>query len=473
MCQNHEPVATEQSVAPEESTQGRLSRRVVLGGAAGLGVAGIAIGAGTLPALAAAPKQPKIHSTGDWGARQPTMRLNTINRRPTVLVVHHTASANSSDTSLSHAYAVARSIQNQHIGQGWGDSGQQFTISRGGHILEARTGTLKALATRKSFIEGIHAPGSNQTGIGIENEGMYTESTPPKAQWDALVSLLAYLCWAYDISPSRIIGHKDSPGSATRCPGEAFHARLAQLRADVTKALKPKPTIVPTPSRTATKTPSKTATATRSATKEPTRTATPERTPERTPSSSRPSNRNTPNQTPEGTPSPRRSPRGTAEPSPRRTPENTATPGRTASPRSTASPSPTASPSATVSPTSTTPTPSATTSAPAPQEVPVPRAGHKAAPNEAPLAAEGPRETATGSSQPVSAPSGTDAKESSGGLASTGDSRGSRGGDRAFGGGLGLGGLALAVGVGFLARRGEGRAAEQQRATAGNQSPTS
>ncbi|NNG21183.1 N-acetylmuramoyl-L-alanine amidase [Naumannella sp. ID2617S] len=153
------------------------------------------------------------------------------------MVIHHTAGPNSADTSQAHAFSVARSIQSDHMSKGWGDSGQQFTISRGGVIMEARHGSLAAAIGGKTFIEGIHAPGSNRTGIGIENEGTYTSQLPPAAQRKALVQFVAWLCQQYKIPVSHIIGHRESHGSRTACPGDQFYADLPRLRAEVARAM--------------------------------------------------------------------------------------------------------------------------------------------------------------------------------------------------------------------------------------------
>lgn len=216
----------------------RLSRRALIGGAAATGT--VALGAGLYVALAdrGTPQPqvagPTILGTDAWGARSPDGSLRTLNRRPSCLVVHHTDTDNVRDTSRAQAYRLARSIQNWHMQQGWGDSGHHFTVSRGGVVLEARHGSLAAAGVGRRFVQGIHAPGSNSTGIGIENEGSYATQLPPTAQRQALVQLLAWLCGQYRIPVSQIIGHRDSQGSQTDCPGARFHADLPRLRGEVT-----------------------------------------------------------------------------------------------------------------------------------------------------------------------------------------------------------------------------------------------
>ena len=95
--------------------------------------------------------QPTIISTAEWGATQPRSHLQTINEHPSYLVIHHTTTPNVTDGSRDAAIDLARRVQNGHVGQGWGDSGQHFTMSRGGHILEARHGSKNALETGETF----------------------------------------------------------------------------------------------------------------------------------------------------------------------------------------------------------------------------------------------------------------------------------------------------------------------------------
>ncbi|OYO05868.1 peptidoglycan recognition protein family protein [Enemella evansiae] len=224
---------------PYPSTgQRRVSRRALLGGGAAAGAAALGLGGyalfrddGTPQPLVGAPR---VAGTDDWGARSPDRSLRTLSYRPTYLVVHHTDTANTRDTSRNQAYSLARSIQNWHMQQGWGDSGQHFTVSRGGVVLEGRHGSLAAAQGGRRFVQGVHAPGSNRTGIGIETEGDYVSQLPPTAQRQALVQLLAWLCGQYRIPVSRIIGHRDSQGSNTDCPGARFHADLPRLRTEVT-----------------------------------------------------------------------------------------------------------------------------------------------------------------------------------------------------------------------------------------------
>ncbi|PNL18455.1 peptidoglycan recognition family protein [Micrococcus sp. FDAARGOS_333] len=179
--------------------------------------------------------QPTIISTAEWGATQPRSHLQTINEHPSYLVIHHTTTPNVTDGSRDAAIDLARRVQNGHVGQGWGDSGQHFTMSRGGHILEARHGSKNALETGETFMLGIHALGFNAYALGIECEGIYMVNPPPQSLYEGLVHLCAFICQQYDLPPKRIIGHRDLV--KTSCCGDAFYAKLPILRDDVRRSL--------------------------------------------------------------------------------------------------------------------------------------------------------------------------------------------------------------------------------------------
>ncbi|WP_041625852.1 N-acetylmuramoyl-L-alanine amidase [Stackebrandtia nassauensis] len=218
----------------------QASRRNVIRGALVVGVAGAAGGGALLTAnLAQAEndakaKAPEIFSCEDWGARPGSG--SQLSNKPTKIVIHHTASANQSDTSKQAAFKLAKDVQSWHMdGNGWSDTGNNFTISRGGFIMEGRHTSLKHLNDGKGWVQSAHAPGANSDGIGIENEGTYTDGLPPKELWNALVQFCAHACKQFGIAPKEIYGHRDF--SSTACPGEAFYAKLPQLRKDVEAAL--------------------------------------------------------------------------------------------------------------------------------------------------------------------------------------------------------------------------------------------
>lgn len=218
---------------PDEP-RGVLSRRTMLGGVLSLPLA-LALTTAVAPSAAqAAVARPSIISCAGWGAQSARGSISLVGP-PQKIIVHHTASSNSTGTSLSAAHSIARNIQQWHFARGWSDTGQHFTISRGGYILEGRHRTLEGLATGRSFPHGAHVSGQNSTSLGIETEGTFTSVHPTSAQWSALVSLCAYLCQTYRLPASAIFGHRNY--NSTACPGDVLYARLGQLRNDVAARL--------------------------------------------------------------------------------------------------------------------------------------------------------------------------------------------------------------------------------------------
>jgi len=210
-----------------------MDRRQLLGRGVGLGVVVLG-GAGTgsllVPATAGASAA-DIVPCDTWGARPPSSPI-VLGAPPTKIVVHHTASRNTADLTRAHAYALARSMQRDHMdNRGWIDSGQQFTVTRGAFTLEGRHRSLEAVRGRTSHVIGAHCTGQNAYAVGIENEGTYTTELPPGPQYGALVELCTTICTAYAIRAYAIYGHRDFQN--TLCPGNAFWPRLGQLRRDV------------------------------------------------------------------------------------------------------------------------------------------------------------------------------------------------------------------------------------------------
>ncbi|AFZ66225.1 peptidoglycan recognition protein family protein [Deinococcus peraridilitoris] len=216
-----------------------MNRREVL--QRGLGLAGILLLAGcgvqvTPPDAerlnTLAVTQPGIIGCASWKAAPPKEAITVLSARPTRLIVHHTNTANTSDTSLAHAHELARSIQSYHQNNnGWIDSGQQFTITRGGYVLEGRHRSLEAAQNGNLQVVGAHCPGQNEVAVGIENEGNYQSVAPPSVLYNQLVTLCAWLCDRYGIVSTEIYGHRDF--YATACPGDVLYSQLPKLRSDV------------------------------------------------------------------------------------------------------------------------------------------------------------------------------------------------------------------------------------------------
>mmetsp|Transcript_14254 Transcript_14254/g.21533 ORF Transcript_14254/g.21533 Transcript_14254/m.21533 type:complete len:377 (-) Transcript_14254:136-1266(-) len=160
---------------------------------------------------------------------------------PNKITVHHTATSSSQSV---------QNIQSLHQNtNGWCDIGYHFLIDIAGTIYQGRpfwddadVDTTPRDADdgqwpQMALIQGSHAGGNNVDNIGISLIGCFDSrsacdgirtsiSTTSSTQYDALVSLVAYLCDMYDITPSSstIIGHNDL--SSTLCPGDNLHNLL-------------------------------------------------------------------------------------------------------------------------------------------------------------------------------------------------------------------------------------------------------
>ena len=130
------------------------------------------------------------------------------------------------------AFEIAKRCQDDHMdGNGWADTGQHFTVTRDGIVLEGRTGSLAA-AMEGMCVRGAHAADGGidyNDSFGIECEGTYTADVVPPRQMRALVDLLAWLCFKCRIDTSTILGHRDT-GIATACPGDWLHSQLPSIR---------------------------------------------------------------------------------------------------------------------------------------------------------------------------------------------------------------------------------------------------
>ncbi|MEZ5307274.1 MAG: D-Ala-D-Ala carboxypeptidase family metallohydrolase [Pyrinomonadaceae bacterium] len=186
----------------------------------------------------------KVYSTVEWGARPPR-RTNFEQNKAKGIVVHHMASANRTplvgQDEIQASFRLARDCQIDHlkrqdspISPFWSDTGQNFTISRGGIILEGRYGSLTA-AGQGRVVRGAHAHNSsyNKTSFGIELEGNnIKEFVVTPEQWSALVSLCAWLAISGGFDPFNIRGHKEVSDTGTDCPGKVF-GQLPRLKDEV------------------------------------------------------------------------------------------------------------------------------------------------------------------------------------------------------------------------------------------------
>jgi hypothetical protein len=169
-----------------------------------------------------------IHTREQWGAA--AVAQNFARDSALGIVLHNMQNANRTPSSdpqkeLQLSYQKSRDCQRQHIkDNGWSDTGQQFTISRGGVIMEGRKGSLDA-AHGGRVCQGAHASGVNlfnRQYFGIELEGDFkTGFIATEAQKKALYNLCAHLrLWAGNPQEKdwKIVPHSEVLEGHTDCP---------------------------------------------------------------------------------------------------------------------------------------------------------------------------------------------------------------------------------------------------------------
>ncbi len=213
---------------PDRSSMPRRRFLASAAAAAGVGAGAVILGA---PSAEAAVPEPNIFSCTDWSARPPSSPVTLAGNNPNKIIVHHTAFPNTDDTGRTASFAIAHEIQDLHMDtNGWIDTGNHFTISRSGIIMEGRHRSFERLLAGNNMVVGAHTVNQNTQSIGIENNGTYITATPPSLLWASLVSLCSYICYQYGIKPTQIYGHRDF--NDTECPGDKFYSMLPKLRTD-------------------------------------------------------------------------------------------------------------------------------------------------------------------------------------------------------------------------------------------------
>ncbi|MBN6547895.1 peptidoglycan recognition protein family protein, partial [Actinacidiphila bryophytorum] len=187
---------------------------------------------------------PWIVDCDSWGARPPSSPIQITGNTTNKIILHHMAFPNVTDYSREHAVQLAKDCQDLHMDtNGWADTGQHFTVSRGGYVMEGRHRSLETLVAGEHQVVAAHCPGENGNAIGIENEGTYITETPPEALLDSLVQLCVAVCRKFDLNAWDIFGHWDF--RVTDCPGIAFYAQFPMIRTRVLHELGVSPQAAP------------------------------------------------------------------------------------------------------------------------------------------------------------------------------------------------------------------------------------
>jgi len=170
-----------------------------------------------------------------WGAKPPKAPPVVIGRSHRI-IFHHTAGHGINfppPKDREEAIAYAKAIQNQHMGQGWNDSGHNFLVMRSGIIIQGRWLTISAIQAGQMVVSA-HCRGQNDQ-IGIEHEHQGTEEMTTR-QRASSARLQAWIADQYGLK--RVLPvDAHSKHFATACPANLAAdigsiRRLAQLILD-------------------------------------------------------------------------------------------------------------------------------------------------------------------------------------------------------------------------------------------------
>ena len=147
-----------------------------------------------------------------------------VERRWTAIVIHHSLT----DTGNSAIF------DNYHRnGRKWKGVGYDFVIGNGSG---SGDGQVEVTFRWLGQIAGAHCGGTpgnwaNESAIGICLVGDFTYKSPTNRQMQSLVKLIRFLQHRYNISKSRIYGHRNTPGytGGTSCPGNFPMASLKSM----------------------------------------------------------------------------------------------------------------------------------------------------------------------------------------------------------------------------------------------------
>ena len=172
--------------------------------------------------------KPSITSRSGWNAAAASC---SGSNKPQYLFIHHSGDANDNLSKVfgNDEKGFMKRIQEIHMNSSWDDIGYNFAVGVKGLLMEGRDPSK----------QGGHTSGYNTKAIGVCVLGNYDIRKFTSAQEEALVDLLSWLCYKYDIDPSNIKGHRDVASKS--CPGDDIYARMSHIRGKVIGRLNPTP----------------------------------------------------------------------------------------------------------------------------------------------------------------------------------------------------------------------------------------
>ncbi len=189
--------------------------------------------------------KPNAVSRSVWGAAWSLTDDRIYSGAPTVvnvthLIVHHSATANSS----SNWGAVVASFFDYHVNTNrWSDIAYNYLVAPDGTLFVGRGGG--------DNVQGAHMCARNANTMGVCMIGTYVSEQPTMTAVDKLVQILAWkasqrgidvlgtsLLASYGINLANLCGHSDGCGSGyTECPGDLLYAQLSTIRQRVKAAV--------------------------------------------------------------------------------------------------------------------------------------------------------------------------------------------------------------------------------------------
>jgi N-acetyl-anhydromuramyl-L-alanine amidase AmpD len=152
-------------------------------------------------------------SGGDW---EPSVALRG---GWTHIIVHHSASATG---SAAHFDRVHREEK------GWDGLGYHFVIGNGSMT---ENGRVEAGFRWKDQLDGAHAKKDwNARAVGICLVGDFEKGLPTPEQAASLERICAWLCRRCGIPPANVLGHNETEGNRTLCPGRGLDLTTLRSR---------------------------------------------------------------------------------------------------------------------------------------------------------------------------------------------------------------------------------------------------
>ncbi len=165
------------------------------------------------------PVKPPVKPDKPVVVNVPRGWIPPVNERPwRWIVLHHSATDGGSAAIFDKA----------HRKRGWDELGYHFVITNGRHGPDGQVQIGSRWPKQKWGAHCGKTPNNayNNYGIGICLVGHYSRKLPSTRQLASLKKLLRFLTKRYKIAPSDVIGHRDAPNTATKCPGDAMHRYL-------------------------------------------------------------------------------------------------------------------------------------------------------------------------------------------------------------------------------------------------------